>query len=999
MTTFTMKLLRIISLLIIMGLTGNLLNSCKPGDVEIAGYKLIEKRFVKEVNADVYYFEHIKSGAHVLKIASKDKNKTFGIGFKTEPNSDCGTPHIIEHSVLNGSKHFPVKSPFDELRKTSLQTFINAFTASEWTFYPVASINEKDYFNLMTVYLDAVFFPLIKSDERIFKQEGWHYELTDKKSPISYKGVVYNEMKGSFSNPSRELYFQTSKNLFPDNGYGKESGGYPDSIPNLTYKAFLDFYSMHYHPANSCIFLYGDTDLKKELELIDKQYLSTFDKIEVDSKIKPQEPFKEFKKVTAPYSIMEGSPTKDQTFLSLNWVYGLNTDKKLDFALDILADVLVKQESGPIRIALQKAGIGKEISAYSDHTQQNTFTIKVQNSNPVDADKFKEIVIKVLKEQAEKGIDKNAVEAYINRREFSLREGDDEQKGLSAMLESFSDWLFSSDPFIGLEWEKQLADIKAAVKENYLEKTIKEGLINNQFGLLLVLEPKPGLEKVISDKTAAKLAGYKASLSDEQIDKLVKETQELISYQQREDSAAALATIPKLSRKDISTKSDWYQVIEKENSGTKVLHYQDFTNGIVYANLIFNLQVLPEELLPYASLLTRLLGKMDTEKYPFGDLEKEINKNTGTFYSYLNTYQANLDDSKLLPKFIVVSKAVPEKTDKMFELTQEVLFKTKYTDKERLKTMLTRLQSQLESNLKNNGLGYARTRAYSYFSNNGMFGEITKGIEYYWFVNKLVADYDKNNDDIIAKLNKVVELLFTKNNLIVGTSCDEKDYLSFDKAFTKFDAALPIKENPVQNWKFEFVKKNEGLLAASKVQYVVEAYNFKKLGFNWNGKMQVLNKIISDDYLQNKIRVIGGAYGGWSYISNDGTVYFASYRDPNLKETLDNYKAIPEFLSKYEANDEKMLGFIIGTIAEVDYPLTASSKADVAYGRYFEKNTKEQYQAERDSILSTTAQDIKNMSKMIEDILKQNNYCVYGSKEKIESNKVLFGKLINLEEK
>lgn len=988
-----------IGILALLSIMSFVFTSCKPKEANIAGYKLIEKRFVKEVNADVYYFEHIKSGAHILKIASNDQNKTFGIGFKTEPNSDCGTPHIIEHSVLNGSKNFPVKSPFDELGKTSLKTFLNAFTASEWTFYPVASMNEKDYFNLMTVYLDAVFFPLIKEDERIFKQEGWHYELTDKNSPVVYKGVVYNEMKGAFSSPTREMSYHVSKNLFPSNGYGKSSGGYPLAIPELSYQQFLDFYNKNYHPANSCIFLYGNADMKKEMELIDQQYLSTFEKIEIDSKIPLQEPFTEFKKISAPYSVMEGSPTENQTYLSLNWVYGLNTDKKLSNALNIIADVLVRQESGPIRLALQEAGIGKEVSAYSNDIQQNVFTIYVQNANPADADKFKEIVLKVMKEQAEKGIDRNAVEAYINRMEFSLREGDDSQKGLSNMFQSFSDWIFTSDPFVGLEWEKQLAETKKAIQENYLEKTISDGLVNNQFGLLMVLEPKPGLEKEINDKVAARLAEYKASLSDEQIDQLIKETQELIAYQQREDSDSTLASIPKLTRADINTQSEWYEVKEKEVSGSKVLHYEDFTNGVVYANLMFDAKVLPKEFLPYASLLTRLMGKMDTENYLFGDLEKEIRKNTGTFYAYLNTYKENLDDAGLLPKFVVVSKAVPEKTEKMFELTEEVIFRTKYTDKDRLKTMLTRIQSQLESNVKNNGLGYAMTRSNSYFSNQGMFDEYTRGLEYYWFINKLVADFDTKSDEIIANLNKTVELLFTKNNLITGTSCDGKDYSSFEKAFTNFTGKLPAGEKTLQEWKFELVKKNEGLLAASKVQYVVKSYNFKKLGFEWNGKLQVLNNILSGEYLQNTIRVIGGAYGGFAGISKDGMIYFASYRDPNLKETLNNYDATVDYLNKFEADEEKMLGYIIGTIADIDYPLTASSKAEVAYQRYFEKITKEQVQAERDAILSATAGDMKDFSKMIAAVVKQNNICVYGNKEKIEAHKSLFGNLINLEKK
>lgn len=979
-------------MLVIMGMI-----ACNPQQEQFEGYKLIEKRFVKEVNADVYYLEHIKSGAHIVKVAADDPNKTFAVGFKTEPNSNSGTPHIIEHSVLNGSKNYPVKSPFDEMGKTSLNTFLNAFTSSDFTFYPVASMNEKDYFNLMGVYLDAVFFPLIYDDPRIFKQEGWHYELTDKQSPVVYKGVVYNEMKGAFSSPQRELAYQINKNLFPDNGYGLSSGGYPMDIPDLTYEDFLAFHKKNYHPANSLVMIYGDADIKKELELIDKQYLSKFDKIEINNETKPQAPFTEMKEVTAPYSVIEGTPTENQTFLSLSWVYGNGYNREQAIPLDILADVLVNQESAPIRLALQEAGIGRDISAYNSSNQQNTFTITVKNANPEDKDKFKEIVLNVLKEQVEKKLDKNAIEAYVNRLEFNLREGNSSQKGLNALFPCFSNWMFTKDPFYGIEWEKPLAELKTKFNDGILENMINEAMLNNNHALLLVLKPKPGLEKELAEQTTQKLAEYKASLSDEELEKLIKETQELIEYQKREDDPEALAKLPKLGREDIKPEGEWFEAEEKDVEGTKVLHFNDFTNGVVYTNLMFDLKALPEELIPYASLLTNLVGKMDTENHKFGDLEKEIRKNTGTFYTYINTWIENYDDTKLIPKFVVVSKAMPEKTDKMFELMNEVLFTTKFDDTERLKNLLVRHQARLQSRVKNSGLNYAMTRTMSYFSNSGVFSELTNGFEYYWFINDIVKDFDNNSAQVVANIKKTAELLFNKSNIITGTACYNEDYNVFTKAYTAFVNQLPEKEVEKQEWKFNPAKKNEAFVSASKVQYVVKAFNFRKLGYDWDGKMAVLNNILSNDYLQTQVRVIGGAYGGFSGISNDGTVYFGSYRDPNLKETLINYDSSATYLANFKADEQTMLGYIIGAVSNLDYPLTASQKANVAYGRYFSKYTKEQMEANRKALLSTTVEDINKMAKMIEDVLKENTYCVYGNKEKIEANKDLFNSIENLE--
>lgn len=963
------------------------------------GYKLIEKRFVKEVNADVYYLQHIKSGAYVVKIASKDPNKTFGVGFITEPNSNSGTTHIIEHSVLNGSRKYPVKSPFDLMNRTSLNTFLNAFTSSDFTFYPVASMNEKDYFNLVNVYMDAVFFPRIYDDPRIFKQEGWHYEITDINSPIIYKGVVYNEMKGAFSSPSRELYYQIDKNLFPDNGYGLSSGGYPADIPNLTYEDFVKYHKNHYHPSNSCIYLYGDADINKELKVLDQDFLSKFDKIDVNKAIKPQKPFDKVKNITAQYSVNEGAPTENQTFLSFARVYGEGYNTMESTALDILADVLVRQESAPLRIALQEAGIGQDVSAYNSSNLQNTFIITVKNAQTEDKEKFNEIVLKVFNEQAENGINKDAVEAYLNQMEFMLREGDDSQKGISNMMMSFPNWMFTKNPFQGMEWEKPLAQIKKAVKENYLEKLIKKAFLENNHGILIALEPKPGLETELNKITQEKLENYKKSLSQEQLEALVKETKELIEYQQAEDSPENLATVPKLSRKDINPKGNWYEVSPKKVKETTVLHYDDFTNGVVYADIMFDMKVLTADMIPYAKLLTSLIGKMPTKKYDFGTLDHQIRKNTGSFNAHIRTWKENNDDSKLIAKFVLGSKAMPEKTEIMFELMQEVLFNTNFNDKERLKSILIRQQSRLEASLKNNGLQYAATRALSYFSNSGKFSEITAGYEYYMFINELLKNFDTDYELYIKKIKQTADFLFKRSNIIAGTTCNSQDYKAFEKPFSAFLSKVPNTPIDLTKWNFDFSTKNEAFASSSKVQYVFQAYNYKKLGYQWSAKMKVLNNILSHGYLQTQLRVIGGAYGGFSSISSDGTLYLASYRDPNLTETLDNYKRTAAFLSTFDADEETMLGFIIGAISDLDKPHTPSERGDIAYRRYFTKYTQLQFNADREALLATTVEDIKAFSKLISDVVAADTYCVYGNKTKIDENKTLFTKIISVENK
>ena len=990
-----MKWRIVLMFIFIMGMTGNLIADYETGQI-YHGFKLIEKRFVTEVNSECLVFEHVKSGARLLKIVTDDNNKTFGITFKTVPETDSGTPHIMEHSVLNGSKNFPVKSPFDVLAKGSLNTFLNAMTSYDWTMYPVASMNDKDYFNLMHVYLDAVFNPLIYDDPRILKQEGWHYELVHKDSAIVYKGVVYNEMKGAFSSPTTELNYQIFKNIFPDNGYGKESGGYPSAIPELTNEKFLDFHRRFYHPVNSYIFIYGDADVDKELAFIDTEYLSNYTREDVRAKIELQKPFTSMRAVTAYYPVTEGQSTENQTYLGFSTVAGLNMDRALFMALDILTDVLVNQESAPIRLALQEAGVGKDVNAYVEDIQQNLFHIIVNNANPGDAQKFHDIVMKTLQETVTNGLDKKAVEGTINRLEFRLREGDSAQKGLRYLFQLIPGWLFTDNPFHSLEYEKPLAQVKTALNSTYLENIIKTYLIDNNHKVLLTLEPKPGLEQENDEKIRTELEEYKATLDADVLDKLITETQELIDYQNREDDPEALATIPVLQKLDINPKAEWYNLNEMTVAGVKVLHHEEFTNNVVYVDLYFDERVLPLDLIPYSALLAEVLGSLNTENYDYGDLDKELNIHTGGFNTGLRAYLEHENDDAMMAKFVVSSKATNQKVNKLFELAREIVTKTKYADKDRLKAVLSRHQARLDASVKQDGFGYTRTRMNSYLTNRGVFDELTSGLDYYWFVTDLVNKFDEKADEIIDNLTRTADLIFNQRNLVAATTCNKEDLHLVMDGITEFGKSLSKALAVAEVWKFEPTKRNEGLLAASKVQYVMKGYDFKKLGYTWDGKYRVLSKILSSDYLQNKIRVIGGAYGGFAMVSSNGTLLLASYRDPNLKETLDNYDGIIEYLTGFQADDETMTRYIIGTIAGMDRPLRPSDKGEVAVRRYFEKITPERVQSDRDAVIGTTPADINAMNKLMQDVLAQEAICVYGNEQKLKDNKLLFKDLITI---
>jgi presequence protease len=988
--------IRLFNAILILFVMTAISTSCKK-EVNYPGYRLIEKRFVKEVNADCYLFEHIKSGARVLKIAADDPNKTFSITFKTIPESDAGTPHILEHSLLNGSKNFPVKSPFDVLSKGSLNTFLNAYTFPDFTSFPVASVNEKDYFNLMHVYLDAVFNPLLYSDPRIFMQEGWHYELTDKKGDLEYKGVVYNEMKGAFSSPERELWYQIQRNIFPDNGYKYSSGGYPSAIPSLTYQDFVSFHKRHYHPSNSYIFLYGDADMGKELEFIDKEYLSKYDKEEVVPDPAPNPPFKAMREFNGFYPVIEGTPTDHKTYLALNWVIGNGTDQATVTALDILADVLVNQETGPIRKALQQAGIGKDIYAAAQNMQQNLFTIVVQNAQVTDKDSFRNVVMKTLEQVVKNKIDRQALEGSINRMAFRLREGDDAQKGIAYNTRAMETWMFTNDPFPALEYETQLTKLNKALNSTYLEDLIKTDFIDNTYSLLLTLDPKPGLEKENAALIRNELADYRKKLSPAEVDSIVKTTGSLIEYQKKEDDSTALAKIPVLKTSDVKREAAWYDVKEEKSGPISMLYHEEFTNHIVYMNYWFDMRVLSQDLIPYAAVLTELLGKMDADGYSYEQLDKALNVNTGDFSASLGLFIPDYNDNTILPEFRLQMKTTSEKLDTSVKLLTTIVTSTKLEDKARLGELLRRLQTQVESNVTRNGYNVALNRLESYYSNRGVFNDMIRGASYYWFLTDLVKQYSTDPDKVIARLKEVKEALFIKNNLLTGTTSSQEDYRSFKKSLDVLTSKLPEKTVAYQVWALNPVVKNEGIETASKVQYVLQGFDFRKLGIPWDGKWNVLSQVMSTDWLQTRIRVVGGAYGGFSGIGRNGTFYLASYRDPNLKETLDNFHGTIDYLNKFDADSMTMTRYIIGTIANLDYLMTPSEKGELAFRRYMEHLTKQDVQKDRDDVLSTTPADIRNMSSILAKVLDQKVYCVYGSEDKLKANKDLFKTLVTLQ--
>ncbi len=963
------------------------------------GFRLNEITPVKELNATAFQFIHEKSGARLLYLKNDDDNKVFSINFRTPPPDSTGVPHIMEHSVLCGSRKFPVKEPFIELAKGSLNTFLNAMTYPDKTMYPIASRNDKDFINLMDVYMDAVLYPNIYNKPETLMQEGWHYELEDRDKPLIYKGVVYNEMKGAFSSPEQVLFRKIQQTLYPDTPYANESGGDPDYIPDLTQDDFIEFHKKYYHPANSYIYLYGNGDIDTHLRFLNDEYLRNFEKAEIHSDIPEQKSFTQMRRQEVYYSVSPQESTLDKTYLSLSYAIGSSTDPFLYLAFQILQYLLLGNPAAPLKKALLEAGIGKDVfGSYQNYLLQPSFSIVVKDANEKDENSFLEIVQNTLRELVSKGIDKRLAEAAINHREFKLREADfgSIPKGLVYGIQCMDSWLYGEDPTIHLRFESTLEEIRKALTEPLFEQLIEKYLLNNTHCAMVMVKPKPGLAEEKDREVYEMLQAYKAELSELEIDEIINNTRELMNKQAQPDSPQDLESIPMVELSDIEPEAETLPLVEQQVSGVKVLHHPLFTNGIAYLNLWFDSSAVPVELIPYAGLLVSILGKISTENYNYEELAKEINIYTGGIDYSIQALALNGKDGEYVPKLLVRSKALVDKLPKLLELLGEVIKGTVFDDTRRLKEIIQETRSRMEMVINQSGNMMAMNRLSSYFSPAGKYTELNSGISFYHFLSNLERNFEASSQELVDNLKKASQIIFRKNSLTAGITLPEEDYGEFARLFGSFADNMPDREIPAAPFEFKEAAENEGLLTPSKVQYVAKGYSYIRKGYKYSGALQVLRTIANLDYLWNRVRVQGGAYGVSVVFTRSGMMLFASYRDPNLTETLNAYEGLTEYLSNFTADEREMKKYIIGTISRLDTPLTPQMKGERSETNYFSGITQEDIQKERDEILSTTSEDIKALTTLAADVLKNQYICVLGSESKIKQHKDLFKNLVQV---
>ena len=960
----------------------------------LKAYEVLKEEELQDIHSKGWLLRHKKTGARVMLIENSDENKVFNIAFRTPPKNSTGVAHILEHSVLCGSREFPLKDPFVELVKGSLNTFLNAMTYPDKTCYPVASCNDRDFQNLMHVYLDAVFYPNIYKKEEIFRQEGWNYHLEKKEGPLKYNGVVYNEMKGAFSSPDDVLEREIMNSLFPDTTYGCESGGDPVNIPDLSYEEFLDFHRQYYHPSNSFIYLYGNMDMEEKLEFLDSHYLSAFDFLVIDSEIRDQEAFAQVKDIQKSYPVSEDEGEEDNTYLSYNMVVGEAADINLSLAFEVLDYALLSAPGAPLKQALLDAKIGKDIyGSFEDGIKQTYFSIVAKGANLNQKEEFIKVIRDTLTKIAEEGIDKKAVTAGINYYEFRFREADFSSypKGLMYGLDILSSWLYDdTKPFCEVQLLEGFEFLKKALEEGYFEELIRKYLLDNTHGAILSLVPEKGLAAKRDKELEEKLENYRKSLSDEELTRMVEKTKALEAYQEAEEAPEALTCIPMLSREDIKKEITGLTNEEHHVEDSLFLYHDVCTNGIGYADLLFEIHDFDVDTVHYLGLLKSVLGAVDTENYTYGELFNEVNARTGGIAYGIEVFDDAQDTDAFRAMFAVRGKALYPEMDFMFSMIREVLTTSKLDDIKRLYEIIARVRSRAQASLASAGHSTAVLRGASYASPMAAFQDEMAGIGYYQFIEKLEKDFDSCKDEIVKNLRKVMEEVLRPENFCVSYT-GERESLDVVKAqaagikkvLFNGQKPEPVKQAPC-------IKKNEAFKTSGQVQYVAQNGNFRKKGLEYTGALEILKVILSYDYLWINLRVKGGAYGCMSGFKRNGESFLVSYRDPHLKRTLEVYQGVPDYIRAFEADEREMTKYIIGTISNKDVPRTPQMQGSISKTAYFSNVTEDMLQKERNQILGAQKEDIQKLAALVEAVLSDDQICVVGSETAIEKAEDVF---------
>lgn len=945
-----------------------ILFSLSAGAAELRhGFRLIKEEPLKDLSAKGLVFEHVKTGARLAYISNDDSNKFFTITFKTPPANDEGIPHIIEHSVLGGSKKYPVKDPFAELDKGSLKTFLNAFTAPEHTCYIFGSTNDRDFMNMMDVYLDAVFYPLIHDSPLTLKQEGWRLEIDPKTKKATYNGIVYNEMKGVFADPESLQWDAMMKTMFPNTPYRFESGGIPDKIPDLTNEEFTAFHKQYYHPSNSYIFIYGNGKIDEQLKMLDG-VLSNFDKKVVPADIPLETKFQGLVRKVEPLPVRAKDKVANRAILSLNFMVGENKDAELVAGLRILKGILADMEGSPLKRAIKQAGIGEQVDVQLETAmRQNLVVVMVKNADEKKTKIFEQVVFKELSKLAQ-GIDKDLIRAAINLEEFRLKELDADAATKGARLNHLvlSSWIFDGDPFAHLKFDALISGIRQKAENGYFEKLIAANFLNNKQVSLVSVVPKRGLAEKKDKETTSKLKKLVAKMSKDELAATVKLNEELAKKQKTPDRPEDLAKLPFLQLKDIGRDVEKYPTDVDNVTGTALLKHDLPTKGIIYFSSYFDLAGVSEEKLQYVPVLAYLISKIDTQKYPFAELSKRISIDTGGIRADVAVYEDFVSKDAFYPRLVVRGKSLAPKFPEFIDLFNEVLAKAKFADKARITELVKELRSGFEQRVLQDGHYFASQRALAYSVLSRRMLDRLDGTGFVLFLDDLVKRMDKDPEKVIAELKEVSRSILQRPNMVIGVTANKEVLKGIRSNIEKFAKEFSNETMAKQKWTLLLPERNEAFSIPSEVNYNAEAYDYRNQKMPARGVVMVMNQLLSSTYLYEKIRVQNGAYGSFVMFAPQGALALVSYRDPQVAETYKVYSGTAEYLKTYKAEKRDHDRVIISTIARMDMPLSARDKGVKGDEDYITHRTWEDRKKVRDDVLGTSIEQVREAAACFE---------------------------------
>jgi presequence protease len=954
-------------------------------------FNLVREQNIPELNSVAKLYVHKRTGARLLSIINDDENKVFSINFRTTPKDSTGVPHVLEHSVLNGSQKYPVKEPFVELVKGSLATFVNASTFPDKTCYPVASQNLQDFYNLIDVYMDAVLYPMLSKETLM--QEGWHYEINDPNEPLTYKGVVFNEMKGAYSSPDDVLETRVIESLFPKHIYGVDVGGDPRHIPDLTYENFKNFWETYYHPSNSFIFFYGNDDPEKRLKLMEG-YLKPYKKKKVKSVVPLAKPFRRPKKVEYAYDAGGDKDIEKKHYLVVNWKLPDTSDAVLNFSLRILGHILIGTPASPLKKALLDSGLGEDLAGIGLEPEMRhlIFSTGLKGTRKRHAKKIEKLIFDTLESLARDGIDPDMVAASMNTVEFRLRENNTGSYpvGIALMQRVLSTWIHDEDPFKLLAFESPLYEIKSkiAADPHYFSKLIQTHLLDNAHRTTLRLTPDPELGRRLEEDEKARLAKIRESLNESQIAELVENTKKLKLRQETPDSSEALETLPVLKREDLEKENKSIPIEIVELQDTKVLYHDLFTNGIVYLDVGFDLHALPKELLPLTEIFARALLEMGTETEDYVKLSQRIGKNTGGITSSALT-AATFGSRESVAKLFLRGKATLQQSTELLNILKDILLTVKLDNRERLKQIVLEEKAGLESALVPSGHIYVNQRLRAQFGESGWAKDQMSGIGYLFALRELANDIDKKWKSVLKKLEAMREALINRNALLCNVTVDASNWNMFKPQLESFLSALPARELNLSPFDVQPAPRKEGLAIPAQVNYVGKGANLYDLGYEYDGSAQVITGYLGMAYLWDKIRVQGGAYGGFCVFDDASGVFtYLSYRDPNVAATIDNYDKAAAFLKGLDTSrlsENELTKAIIAAIGDLDTYQLPDAKGYTSMLRYLTGRTDALRQKVRDEVLSTNGEDFIAFGEVLENAAQSNAVAVLGSQNALES--------------